>query len=114
MSYIDLQTALINAGASLSAEIPLGEKTLVGVIIPAAWDAAGLTFQATPDDVTFSEMVDGAGNAISLTVAAGQFVLIDPAKWRGVTGIKVRSGTISVPVSQTANRSIILVTRTVY
>lgn len=114
MAYIDFQTATIGIGTSLSAEVALGEKTLVGIVMPAGWDAAGLTFQATPDDVNFSELQDGTGAAVGFTVAAGIFVAVDPTKWRGVTGIKVRSGTSGVPVNQTATRALILVTRTIY
>jgi len=114
VAYIDLQTATIGTGTALSAEVPLGEKTLVGILMPAAWDAASLTFQATTDDTNFAELQDGAGGAISFTVSAGVFVAVDPAKWRGITGVKVRSGTSGAPVNQTANRTITLVTRTVY
>ena len=114
MAYIDFQTATIGVGTSLSAEVALGEKTLVGIVMPAGWDAASLTFQATPDDATFSELQDGAGSAVSFTVSAGVFVQVDPTKWRGITGIKVRSGTSGAPVNQTANRVLTLVTRTIY
>ena len=114
MAYIDFQTATIASGTSLSAEVPLGQKTLVGIVLPAAWTSASLTFQATPDDINFSELYDGAGNAVTLTAAAGQFIQIDPTKWRGITGIKVRSGTAASPVNQAAAAAITLVTRTVY
>jgi hypothetical protein len=114
MAYIEIQTATIGAGASLSAEVGLGEKTLVGIVMPAGWDAASLTFQASPDDVNFPELYDGAGNAVSFTVAAGQFIAVDPTRWRGVTAIKVRSGTSGAPVNQTAARTLTLVTRTIY
>jgi hypothetical protein len=114
MAYIEIQTATIANGASLSAEVALGEKTLVGIVMPAAWDAAGLTFQASQDDVTFSELQDGSGAAISFTVSAGIFVAVDPTRWRGITGIKVRSGTSGAPVNQTAQRTIQLITRTIY
>lgn len=114
MAYIETQTATIGVGASLSAEVALGEKTLVGIVMPAGWDAAALTFQASPDDVNFSELYSSAGSAVSFTVAAGQFIAVDPTTWRGVTGIKVRSGTAAAPVNQTANRSLTLITRTIY
>ena len=114
MAYIETQTVTIASGASLSPEVALGEKTLVGIVMPAGWDAASLTFQATPDDANFSELQDGAGNAVSFTVSAGVFIAVDPTKWRGVTGIKVRSGTSGSPVNQTANRTLTLITRSVF
>ncbi len=114
MAYIDFQTATIAAGTALSPEVALGEKTLVGIIIPAAWITAALTFQATPDDTNFYELYDGAGNEVTLTGAAGQFVQVDPTKWKGITGIKLRSGTAGTPVNQTSTVTLTLVTRTVY
>ena len=114
MAYIEFQTAIIPNGQSLSAEVALGQKALVGIVMPAAWDAASMTFQATPDDQNFFELFDSSGSAVALIVAAGQFIQIDPAKWRGVTGLKLRSGTSGSPVNQTGNRTITLITRTVY
>lgn len=114
MSYIDNQVAEIAAGQAISAAVPLGEKTLVGILVPANWTAASLSFQASIDDVNFFELVDGAGNPMSFTVAAGQIVAVDPTKWRGVTSVKVRSGTSAVPVNQTAAVLLALITRTVY
>ena len=114
MAYIEFQTATIAAGGSLSAEVALGEKTLVGIVMPAVWTAAGLTFQAAPDDVNFCELYDGAGSEVTLTAAASQFVQVDPTKWRGITGIKIRSGTSASPVIQTAAAVLTLITRTIY
>lgn len=114
MAYIEFQTANIAAAASLSPEVALGEKTLVGIVIPAGWTAASITFQATPDDMNFYELYDGAGNEVTLTGAAGQLVQIDPTKWRGITGIKVRSGTLASPIAQASAVTLTLITRTVY
>ena len=114
MAYIDLQAATILNGAALSSAVPLGEKTIVGLVMPAAWTAAAVTFQVAVDDTTWNELQDGAGNAVSFTVAASQFIQIDPAKWRGVTAVKVRSGTSGAPVNQGQQSVVQLVTRTVY
>ena len=43
------QTATIGTGASLSQQIDLGAMTLVGIVMPASWTAAGLTFQVSAD-----------------------------------------------------------------
>ncbi|MGH6684031.1 MAG: hypothetical protein ACRECA_08960 [Pseudolabrys sp.] len=116
MAYIDFQTATIAPGASLSGEALLGEKTLVGIIVPNGWTAANLTFQATPDDTNFYELQNAAGTAMTVTVplTTGCFIAVDPTQWRGITGIKVRSGTSGSPVNQTGGASITLVTRTIY
>jgi hypothetical protein len=114
LAYIDLKAAAIANGAALSPAVPLGEKTLVGIVMPAVWTTAAITFQVSVDDATFNELYDGAGNAISITAAAGQFIPIDPAKWRGVTSVKARSGTSASPVNQGQASVLQLVTRAVY
>jgi hypothetical protein len=108
-------TAVIGAGAALSGVVRLGVETLVGISMPAAWTAADLTFQVSPDDgQTFGEAQDGANNAIDLKVAAGQYIQIDPKGWRGVNCLKIRSGTLAVPVNQGAQATIILHLRSVF
>lgn len=107
-------TALIASGTALSAAVPLGAKQLVGIAMPAAWDAAALTFQVSADGgTTWLEMTTSAGAAVSFTVAGGQFIAIDPAIWRGINMLKLRSGTSGAPVNQTADRTLTLVTKSV-
>lgn len=116
MSYIDSQTATIAAGQSLSAEVALGEKTLVGIVVPSGWTAANLTFQGTPDDLNFYELYNYAGSELTVMVpvTTGCLIAVDPAQWRGITGIKVRSGTSASPVDQASQAQLTLITRTIY
>jgi hypothetical protein len=101
----------ISNGTALSAALPLGEYVLTGIAMPAAWDAAALTFQVSADGgTTFGEM-QSVSAVVSYTAAAGQYIAIDPTLWRGVNMIKVRSGTSGTPVNQTADRILTLVTR---
>ena len=81
--------------------------------MPAGWDAATLTFQASTDGVNWLEIYGTGTQAIAVSVAAGQVIAIDPTAWRGLNYIKVRSGTSSVPVNQTADRILGLVVRPV-
>jgi hypothetical protein len=107
-------TATIPTGAlGLSAAIDLAGKTLLGYIMPATWVAAGLTFQTSPDGVSYNDIYDNTGTEISHVVAASRFVRVNPADWVGVRFLKVRSGTGAAPVNQTASRDIILVTKAV-
>ena len=111
---IEFFAVTIASGNSLSAAISIGAKTLVGLQMPAGWDAAGVTFQASYDGgTTFGDVHNAAGEFAVASVAAGQFVGIDPAIWRGVTTIKVRSGTSAAPVNQTADRVVTLAARPV-
>lgn len=104
-------TATIGAAASLSDEVDLAGFPLVGVIMPAAWTAANLTFQvASASGGTFVDLYDDAGNEVEVNAAAsrglagGQW-LEKLAPWRFV---KVRSGTTGTPVAQGAERVITL------
>ena len=114
MAYIDLQSPVIASGASVSGAAAIGEKTLVGIVIPAAWTAAVITFQVSTDTVNYYELYDGAGNEVTLTVGAGQFIQIDPTKFRGINLFKLRSGTAASPVNQASAVTLTLVTRTIY
>lgn len=108
----------IPAGVSgISGAVPLGDKTLVGIVIPANWVTASLSFQASADDTNFGELLDSTATAIAITsVTGGALVVIalDPTKWRGVRTIKVRSGTSAAPVNQTNSPVLTLLTRDVF
>jgi hypothetical protein len=108
------QLASIAAGASLSGEVGLGAFTLVGISMPAVWTTAALTFQTSIDDATWQELYDDAGNEVSITGAAGQFLILPKYPsyiWRGVNLLKVRSGTSGSPVNQVAAATVTLITR---
>lgn len=93
-------TATIAAGQSLSAEVDMGAFVLTGIAMPASWTAADLTFQVSPDGgVTWLELQTTAA-AVDFKAAASQFIGVDPTALRGFNAIKVRSGTSSVPVTQ--------------
>lgn len=93
--------ATIATGAALSAGVGLGAKALVGIVMPATWDAAALTFQVSTDGGTTWQEMQSTSAVISFTAAASQFLAVDPALWRGVNMVKVRSGTSGAPVNQT-------------
>lgn len=106
-----LYPVVIASGASLSAGISIGPYTLAGIQMPAAWVAAGLSFQVSQDDgVTYQELASTT-SPIAYMASAGQFLQFDPAPWLAITRIKVRSGTSGSPVVQTAGAIITLVVR---
>jgi len=92
--------ATIAAGQSLSGAVVLGALTLHGILIPSGWIAASLTFQMSPDGVSFYEMDSVSGNLV-YPVTAGHYLALDPTLWRAVNILKVRSGTSGSPVVQT-------------
>lgn len=103
-------TTTIANGTSLSGAIDLGAATLFGVQIPSSWTAASLTFQASTDGVTYSNLYDSVGTEIVASVAASQFVVMSiPAQWIGIRFLKIRSGTSGAPVNQGADRTLQIV-----
>lgn len=102
----------IASGQSLSPGIAMGVDTLVGIWMPAAWTAAGLSFQVSPDDgATWLNLSDPAGAEVALTAAASVFIQTNQYNWRGINMIKVRSGTSGTPVAQGADRLVTLIGR---
>jgi hypothetical protein len=106
-------TATIANGASLSAAADLGQKTLVGIEMPAGWTAANLTFQVSDDNVTYNDIYDNAGIELTMIAAASRYIIATPANWIGVRYVKVRSGTAGSPVNQGAARDIKLISKAV-
>jgi len=105
----------IPSGQSLSPAVDLGNASIVEVGMPAAWDAAQLTFQVSADGVTWLNFYKNDGSTeYSVTVTAGIAEpppsLQDFAGWRYW---KLRSGTHSAAVNQTADRTFTLMTRPV-
>jgi len=105
----------IASGASLSSAAHIG-GALTKIIMPATWTAANLTFQwAGYDGLTFQNLVDVLGAALSVTEPSGGFasvtVHLKPAEWLVLGQLKVRSGTSGTPVNQAAARTIQLVYR---
>ncbi len=102
-------SAAIANGESLSAAVDLGAYRLSSIIMPAAWTAAGLTFQGSIDGVTFGNMKSEGGTELAWTVAASDFLYSTPLNFWGVRFIKVRSGTAGTPVNQGAARTLTLI-----
>jgi hypothetical protein len=113
---VDNIAGQIAAGQSLSAEIDIGTKSLVGLVLPANWSAAagGISFQVSVDGgTTWNELTTSAGAAfaIAFTAAGAAYLAIDPATLRGVQALKIRSGTAGAAVPQTNLVTLTLVTR---
>ena len=106
------QTATIAASGNLSGAVrlPNGHE-LAAIIMPAAWTAGGITFQAGPTAAAVADVFAADGNEYALVVVATNYVPIPPGTIHGALFIKVRSGTTGTPVAQAAERTITLITR---
>ncbi|MCL8385564.1 hypothetical protein [Xanthobacter aminoxidans] len=109
---INLQTAaaVIANGASQSDVINVAPLVPVGIILPALWTTAALTFLVSVDGTTFYPLQDMSGE-VSVTVGAGQYAALDPAIFIGIISMKLRSGTAALPVNQGADRAFTLVSK---
>ena len=111
MAEIDVLTTTIAATGTLSPEIDIGTKSLVGLQLPSGWVTAAITFQVSIDGgATWGALLDGATGTVYTipSVAGGSQVAIgiDPAKLRGWSSFKIQSG-----ASQTNGVTISLITR---
>jgi hypothetical protein len=87
-------------------------NTLCGVMLPAAWTAAVITFQVSLDNTTFVDLHDRNGEVSFPTAGASRGLQCDPAQFAGWRYLKIRSGTSATPVAQGADRILGLLTRT--
>lgn len=92
----------------LSEAVPLGGRVVTGIVMPAAWTAANITFQASVDGTTYYALEDastGTPAAVGITSpAASKHYAIDPAIWYSVRFLK-----IATSAGQAADRTIKLV-----
>ncbi len=102
----------INAGVSSTEGIDTAATTILGIVMPAGWDAADITILTSHDDVTYQPLYDDSGEYVISTAAAGRNIVLEPDVLAGWRFIRIRSGTDAVPVNQTAIRTLILIVRT--
>jgi len=103
-----VRTATIAQNASLSDEIDIRGYKHIVIFMPAAWDAAALTFVAAPTAGGTAVPVYANGVEVSETVAASRAVAIDlnAIALAGVHFLYLRSGTATAAVNQTAIRTL--------
>ena len=96
-------TATILAGETLSSSVDLSVGTASLIFLPEAWTPALLSFQASPDNTDFADLVDLDMREISINVTPGTAI---HANWipAGVGWLKFRSGSRDHAVIQTASR----------
>ena len=114
VNVLDVLPATIANGQSLSGALSLGGLRLFGIVMPAAWTAANLTFQMSPDGgTTWVNMYDTNGTELTATAAVSRFIAFDPTNFASIQSIKVRSGTSGTPVNQGQDSTLQLILRAV-
>jgi hypothetical protein len=110
----DTLTATITNGQSLSGGLNLGGLRLFGIVMPAAWTAANLTFLISPDGgVSWNSLFDSNGVELTAAAAASRCITLDPAMLPAAQWLQIRSGTSTTPVTQGADRVLTLILRAV-
>lgn len=103
------ETVTITNGTSISGDINMAGRQPVGVFMPAAWTAAALTFQVSPDGVTYYDLNDLAEAEYDVAApVAGEYMQLDPQLFRGARYLRVRSGTSAAAVNQLADRDLLV------
>jgi len=109
-------------GESVSGSVNLNGMTnapnglrLFGIVMPAAWTAANLTFQVSYDNgASWVDMYDDGGSEIVAIASTSRLIVLrDPTTFSAVPMLKVRSGTAATPVNQGAARTLTLVLRAI-
>jgi hypothetical protein len=112
---LDELPATIATGQALSGQVNLAKKSLVGISMPATWTTAPITFSVSPDGgTTWQNLYDGAGNEVTVTASANQFIPMDATIWKGIECLMVRSGPNASPVNQSAQAVVNLMVRGVF
>lgn len=114
-----IEVDIPTAGTSLEQD--LRNHRLVGIVMPAAWTAAAITFacagvaadgsRATGTEA-FQSVVDSAGAELSISAAQGKYVTLTEAHRNACTGlgrVKIQSGPAAGIVVQAAIRRLILI-----
>ncbi len=117
LNQLETIEVTIANGASLSGAAALAGKAVVGILGPAAWTAAAMSFDVSVDGTTFvpycSQTAEVSIASAVIATAAPRFFGLSPAEWIGFHSVKVRSGLKGSEVNQGAARTLTLVVRPV-
>jgi hypothetical protein len=103
---VDSVSVTIASGQTESGAVDLHGMNLVGIMMPAAFTGTSVTFKGSLDGVTYNDLYNTDGTALSVTVAADRFILIVPSDFAAVRYLKLVSGS-----SEGAERTITLACR---
>jgi hypothetical protein len=99
---------VIAINTSLSAAVQVRGGLPAIIEMPAAWDAANLTFQTSGDGTNYFNVYDEFGTEVAVTASTSRRIRLDPIQWAGAQYVKIRSGTAGAAVNQSAERTLYL------
>jgi hypothetical protein len=95
----------IAAGQSLSSVIDCSAvQGIQRILMPPAWTSAWLSFQSSPDGVTFQDLYWPNGIMVVVTVVASSTIVTDSSLWHSAY-FKFRSGSALGPIPQLQARA---------
>lgn len=103
-----------DADGLMDEGVDLTGYTLAGVLMPGTWTSGNLTFQASHEGTTFTNLYDSGGTEVTITAAASRYIVLSPehlVAFAGVQKLKVRSGTSGSPAQQAGARTVYLIGR---
>lgn len=100
----------IASNGNITPALDLKAERLHTIIMPAAWDAGGITFQVSADNTTWRDLYNSAGEYALTVAAASRALAVDQTLFKAYRYVKIRSGTSGTPVTQTAARALQLLT----
>lgn len=109
------EDVVIANGGNVAPAIATEGRALIGVQMPAGWDAAKLGFEVSLDGSTFRTVYDNAGALLQATAAAAEYIAfpLDSAVFGPWLKIKSVSAA-NAAVNQTANRTLTLLFRRLF
>jgi hypothetical protein len=114
-NLMDTATVTVADGESSSGALRLDEYALFGLVMPAAWTSASVSFDVSTDGSTYQHLYDEYGSEVTLGVEAGKsygFSAGFASRFLAWKYVKVRSGVAGSFVNQSgADRAITLLGR---
>jgi hypothetical protein len=91
MADLEIITTQIAAGSVVSAPVPTGIKTAVGIAIPSGYVGGALKFNTSIDGgSTWLPLFDASNALISISApGAGTFIALNPATFAGVNLLQI-------------------------
>ena len=110
MATIHWRTCTIPSAQAVSDAIDVRGYSVVGVLLPAAWTAASLTFQGSADGSNFGYLSDSTGAEISVASPGATKLVNFSASWFQACGwIRLVSGPNAAVIPQAASRSLVVI-----
>ena len=107
-SQVSSMVATIATGTSISNDLDFGNTKLVRIVIPSAWTTADITFLTSIDGLTWDSLYDKEGVEYNVKAGASRSIIISRNDMLSIRYLRIRSGTLALPVNQVATRSLTL------